>query len=208
MKLFSIVTFILFNSFTLLAQTTRENQDFEQMLKSGTEAAAENFYKKYPNSTLGKEAYILWQTRMINNARQLDYAAAISKLTTFKQLFPNAEMYNLAKSTYILKWNEGRATAQKQFEQARIRKNDYVKRKARRLGNDLLIAPLYFGAGYAISYYLIEQTPKQAINFGALMGGIGIVVPLSSFSIKTAPYKREMHKWQSAANYYAAEPFY
>lgn len=188
------------------AQTAQEKRDYEQMLTSTTEQSAEQFCKKYPNSVYKEDAMMTWQTRMLQSARQLEYAPAIQKLQLFKQQFPNSPLYSLARSTYELKWSEAQAFTQKKYIEARNYKNDYVKRRTKRLGKDLLLTPLYFGAGYAIGYYGIDKNHQQGMTFGAITGGVALAVPLSSFSVKTGPYKRTMNNWKAQADYYSGQP--
>ena len=203
-----VIAAMLLIGYSSNAQTAQEKSDYEAMLLQTTEESAEAFCRKYPNSVYKEEALLTWQTRMLQNAKQLNYTDAIVKLEKFKKQFPSSSLYSQARSLYELKWGEAQAESKQKFIAARNAKNDYVSHKAKRLGRQMLLAPVFFGAGYALGYYTEERSKQKGLTYGAILGGIGIVVPLSSFSVKTGPYKRDMKKWQRVSSHYSGQPNY
>ena len=200
-------------AFTLMnaaAQSTEEKKAYEQMLMSTTPESAEQFYKKYPNSVYREEAFTTWQTRLLQNTKKLNYNEALVQLNRFKTMFPGSPLQNQARNLYELKWGEAQSFSKQKLIEAQNDKKSYVSHKTKRLVKDMWLAPVYFGIGYALGYYAFgeERSTQQGLLMGGIMGGIGIAVPLSSFSARTAPYKREVRRWQTEYDKYSVNPRY
>lgn len=195
------------------AQTAEEQREYEAMLKNSSEESARLYYEHFPNSPYREDAYIAWQTRMLQSAKQLPFDQAINKLNQFKVLFPNSPMLNQARSLYELRWSEGLAQSQKNYDAAVRDRKANTARISRNFWRTAIWTPVVFGVGYGLGYAtssepLVADKKKMGFTMGGLMGGVWFVVPLTSLSIKSGRYKREVEKHKAMVRQYSTQPVY